>query len=130
MKAAYAIAFATVGICLLFCIVKAWQNDRKIAVSVRRLLMAGFAAVLANIVIVLTSDKNVCMVAYSVFFACIDWVLYFMFRFTLEFCGRADRKYVVRPLWWAILGADSVSMLSNTFFHHAFDCKPVTTSYG
>lgn len=130
MKATYAIAFATVGICLLFCIVKAWQNDRKIAVSVRRLLMAGFAAVLANIVIVLTSDKNVCMVAYSVFFACIDWVLYFMFRFTLEFCGRADRKYVVRPLWWAILGADSVSMLSNTFFHHAFDCKPVTTSYG
>ena len=129
MKAAYAVAFAAVGICLLFCIAKAKKNDRRIAVVVRKLLSVGFAAVLANIVIVLTSDKNVCMVAYSVFFACIDWLLYFMFCFALEFCGSADRKYVIRPLWWVILTFDSLSMLGNIFLHHAFDCKPIVTEY-
>ena len=130
MKAAYAIAFVAVGICLLFCILKARQNERRIAVVVRRLLSAGLVAVLANIVIILTSDKSVCMVAYSVFFACIDWLLYFVFRFALEFCGNADRKYVIKPLFWFVLTLDSLSMLCNVSLHHAFECKPIVTEYG
>lgn len=131
MRVAYVIAFAAVGICLLYCLVKAAGNDKKIAVVVRRLLGAGFAAVLANIVVVLTTDKNICIVAYSVFFVCIDWVLYFVFQFALEFSGYGGRRYVLSPLiWWVILGVDSLSMLGNVFWHHAFDCKAVGTESG
>lgn len=98
MRVAYVIAFAAVGICLLYCLVKAAGNDRKIAVVVRRLLGAGLAAVLANIVVVLTTDKNICIVAYSVFFVCIDWVLYYVFRFALEFSGYGGKSMCFRLL--------------------------------
>ncbi|MGN0166945.1 MAG: EAL domain-containing protein [Acetatifactor sp.] len=129
MKAAYATAFAVAGICLLFCIFKAGQNDRKIADVVRKLLCSGLAAVLINIVIVLTTDKNVCMVAYSVFFACMDWVFFYVFLFTLAFCN--SRPILVNTtIWRIILALDSFSVLSNNFFHHAFDCREVYTSYG
>ncbi len=131
MRVAYVIAFAAVGICLLYCLVKAAGNDRKIAVVVRRLLGAGLAAVLANIVVVLTTDKNICIVAYSVFFVCIDWVLYYVFRFALEFSGYGGKNHVFPPVvWWVILGVDSLSMLSNVFVRHAFDCKVVRTESG
>lgn len=129
MKAAYAIAFAVSGVCLLFCICKAGKNDRKIAAVVRKLLWSGVAAVLINIVIVLSTDKNVCMAAYSVFFACLDWLLFHVLLFTLEFCSSRPFLFNTR-IWRILLTLDSVSMLSNGLFHHAFDCTEAYTRYG
>lgn len=131
MRVAYVIAFGAVGFCLLYCLVKAAETDRKIAVVVRRLLGAGLAAVLANIVVVLSTDKNICIVAYSVFFVCIDWVLYYMFLFALEFSGYSGKKYRFPSFVWRIvLVVDSVSMLGNVLLHHAFDCRVVSTESG
>ena len=83
MKTAYAIAFVVASICLLFCIYKAGKDDRKIAVIVGKLLCSALIATMINIVIILTTDKNVCMVAYSAFFACMDWLLLYLLLFTL-----------------------------------------------
>lgn len=130
MKTVYAAALVVAGICLLFCIYKAGKNDRKIASAVRKLLISGYIAVLANIVSTLTTDKIVWMAAYSVFFACLDWVLFYALYFTLEF-SNSDRPWLVNcRLWGIILGLDNLSMLLNNLFHHIFEYKEVYTETG
>lgn len=130
MKTAYAIAFVVASICLLFCIYKAGKDDRKIAVIVGKLLCSALIATMINIVIILTTDKNVCMVAYSAFFACMDWLLLYLLLFTLEFSNSSRPWLVNVKIWGILLGLDSVSMMVNTVFHHAFDCIEVPTGYG
>ena len=85
MKTVYVIAIVVACICLLLCIYKAGKDDRKIADIIGKLLCAALIATLINIIIILTTDKNVCMVAYSAFFACMDWLLFYLLLFSLEF---------------------------------------------
>ncbi len=129
MKNVYAAAFIFVAACLIFCIYRARKNKKTIAEVVKKLLSAAFLAVAANIVILLSENKTVCEVAYSVFFVCIDWVLYYMFLFTMEFSSIKKQKLVNMKLWGCLFGLDSASMLLNPFFHHAFSCTEVYNRY-
>ena len=125
MKAAYAIAFSLVGACVFFCTAKAGKYDTKIARTVKKLLECELLAILMNVLIVLTTDYSVCMAAYSVLFACLDWLLFCLLRFSCEFAGRG----LGRPGVWyaaaALTAVDSLAMLGNYFGNYAFFCQQV-----
>ena len=132
MKLIYAIGFALVGIILLFCTYKASHNERKIAQDIKWVFYHAFFAVVANIVVTLTTNQKVCMAAYNVFCVCIDWLLLDILLFVLDFSGidSKGRRYVKPRLWKLLLALDSASLLLNYFFQHAYECVPIYTETG
>ena len=132
MKLMYATGFAVVGIILLFCIYKASHNEKKIAQNVKWIFCHAFLAVVANIVVTLTTNQKLCLAAYNIFYVCIDWLLLDILLFVLDFSGidSKGRRFVKPLLWKLLLTLDSASLLLNYFFQHAYKCVPVYTEAG
>lgn len=132
MKLMYATGFAVVGIILLFCIYKASHNEKKIAQNIKWIFCHAFLAVVANIVVTLTTNQKLCLAAYNIFYVCIDWLLLDILLFVLDFSGidSKGRRFVKPLLWKLLLTLDSTSLLLNYFFQHAFKCVPVYTEAG
>jgi diguanylate cyclase (GGDEF)-like protein len=86
--------------------------------------------VLSNLVVMFSEEEAVCMVGYSIFFVCIDWLLYNVLLFAMEYTGYRGRNRIGLRVLYLLLWIDSASMLSNNIFHHAFTCMPVVTSGG
>lgn len=132
MKLGYAIGFTIVGIFLLICIYKANRSQRKIARSVRWIFAFAFLAVAANIVITLSVNSKLSLLAYGVFFAGMDWVLLEILFFVLDFANvdSRGRRFVKPALWRLLLTADTLSLLLNFFFGHAFRCEAISMRSG
>ncbi|MCI5874870.1 MAG: EAL domain-containing protein [Clostridiales bacterium] len=129
MKSGYAIAFLFTVVLLCYGIIRTEKNENPIAAVLQKLLTVAALAVLANMTAMLSANESVCMMAYSVFFVCIDWILYYMLVYAVEYTGSPAAKWP-RWLFWLVLGWDSCSMLCNQIFGHAFACIPVQTSGG
>lgn len=130
MKTGYAVAFLCTALVLCYGIIKTGKSERKIAVTIKKLLSVAVLAVLSNLTAMLSEKEMVCMIAYSIFFVCIDGLLYYVLMFAIEYTGYQIREKVGRGVLYLILGIDSASMLLNTVFHHAFACRQVLTETG
>lgn len=130
MKNGYAAAFLFTVLVLCYGIVKSGKSERKIAAAVRRLLIVAVLAVLSNLVVMLSELEMVSMIAYSCFFVCIDWLLYDVLLFAIEYTGYQTRGKVGRNILYLLLGIDTASMMLNILFHHAFTCRQVVTETG
>lgn len=129
MKSWYAAAFIVTALIMYYYIIKAGKSKKKIAATVRKLLMVSVMAVAANLVLMLSETKEICMAAYSVFFICIDWISYGMLRFSIEYTGCRIHKYLNRLFIGALI-LDSLSLAANLFFHHAFTCTQIVLENG
>lgn len=132
MKTGYAIGVAIVGFFLLICIDKTNRSERKIVRNVRHIFDFAFLAVAANIVITLSGNERVSLAAYGVFFSAMDWVLLEILFFVLDFAKieGSGRRFVKPVVWRLLLGADTLSLLLNFFFGHAFRCEAVSMADG
>lgn len=132
MKVGFSIVFSAVGFFLLFCIYKASRSERTIAKNIRHIFSYAFLAVMANVAITLSVSQKVSLIAYGVFFSCIDWILMEILFFVLDFSAvdRRGRRFVKPVLWRLLLGADTLSLLLNYFFRHAFECVAAYTKTG
>lgn len=130
MKNGYAVAFLFTVLVLCYGIIKSGKSERKIAVTVKRLLTVAVLAVLSNLVVMLSERETVSMIAYSAFFVCIDWLLYGVLMFAIEYTGYQTKKRGSREILYLVLGIDTASMLLNTVFRHAFTCRQVVTETG
>ncbi len=130
MKSRYAVAFLCTVLVLCIGIIKAGKSERSIAKVIRKLLGTAVLAVVSNLVLMLSEKEIVCMAAYSIFFVCIDWLLCYVLMFAIEYTGYEVKNRWVRKLFGTILGIDSLSMLLNMVFHHAFTCRQVVTEKG
>lgn len=102
------------------------REKHKLALTVRRVLQMGFLIVLFNIISLYTQSELVCLAAYSAYFASADWLLYFMFRFSVEYIGSDFEKLVKKPLMILLLTLDSLSLVLNIFFEYLYELRPVT----
>lgn len=130
MKTGYAIAFLCTVMVLCYGIVKAGKSERKIATVIKKLLGVAVLAVLSNLAAMLSETEMVCMMAYSIFFVCIDGLLYYVLMFAIEYTGYRIKEKAGRRILYLVLGIDSASMLLNIVFHHAFTCRQVMTETG
>ncbi|MBE5881719.1 MAG: EAL domain-containing protein [Lachnospiraceae bacterium] len=101
-------------------------KENKLGRSVSWLLKIGFIVVLFNLINLFTFGKVQSLIAYSVYFISVIWLLYFLLKFSIEFIGSRFDKHVNRGLMIAILLLDSVSLALNTVFRHLFDIKEAT----
>lgn len=86
--------------------------------------------VAANAVLMLTNSAMVSEIAYSVFFAVIGWLLCYILVFAEQYTDSTMKNKLMNGVLCGILTVDSVSMLLNPFFHHAFALKEVWSGHG
>ena len=98
-------------------------EENKLGHTVAWLLKIGFVVVLFNLITLFIPGKIPSLVAYSVYFISVIWLLYFLLKFSIEFIGSRFDKHVNRGLMIALLLLDSVSVALNTVFRHMFDLK-------
>lgn len=107
-------------------ILKVFKEKHKLAITVRRLLITGFVVVAVNIISLFTESEAQCLFAYSVYFMATDWLVYFLFNFSIEYIGNEFEKHIKKSLMWLVLLADCIFIFLNNFLEHLFVLKPVT----
>ncbi len=125
MRIIYIILFAVSIAAVLLTTLLSAKSDKAIARNLHFLLNATFFAGLGNLVVLISQNPVVCMLGYSVFFAGIDWIAYYLLRFTIEYTGFTGNFPKVQRAVKYILLLDTVSMLLNPVFEHAFSCYEV-----
>lgn len=123
MSYGYMAAYVFAALVLILCAVNTKKSEKVIAATVTKLLYTAIAAVVVNIVALFSWNLVVSTLAYGMLFAIYDWVIYFMLQFSLEFIGERIEKHVKVKLMWLILIVDSLQLMVNVFFHHAFICE-------
>ena len=127
MKYGCAVAFAITILCLFYCLVRTKESKKKIAVVGRRVLVVAMISVASNLVQMFSNNEVVYNITYSIFFVSLDWLLYNVLCFTIEYTGFSIIKYVRSKAVWFVLAADSISLLLNPILGHAYTCVQVLT---
>lgn len=125
MRIIYITLFAVSITVVLLTTVLSVKSDKAIAKNLHLLLNMTFFAGLGNLVVLVSQNRIICMLGYSVFFAGIDWIAYYLLRFTIEYTGFTGNFPKVQKAVKYILLLDTVSMFLNLFLEHAFSCYPV-----
>lgn len=120
MRITYLAAFIGTLIILFFTISKSYLSQKSIAKTLRKVLLAAVVATIANMVVIIPVSEAVCMFAHSVFFVGMNWVMYYMMAFVMEYTNSENLMKHGPFIFGALLLADSVSMVCNFFTHHAF----------
>lgn len=120
MRITYLAAFIGTLIILFFTISKSYLSQKSIAKTLRKVLLAAVVATIANMVVIIPVSETVCMFAHSVFFVGMNWVMYYMMAFVMEYTNSENLMKHGPFIFGALLLADSVSMVCNSFTHHAF----------
>ena len=120
MRISYLAAFIGTLIILFFTISKSYSSQKSIAKTLRKVLLAAVVATIANMVVIIPVSETVCMFAYSVFFVGMNWAMYYMMAFVMEYTNSENLMKHGPFVFGALLLADSVSMVCNFFTHHAF----------
>ena len=115
---------------LLLSMIGAYKSKKKIAVRVERVLLTAAITIVANLVTVVSETENVCAIAYSVFFAGMTWLLYFLFAFIRAYTNITKIRYYNKKLMIAFVIFDSIMMYSNFIFGHVFSCREMITANG
>lgn len=120
MRISYLAAFIGTLIILFFTISKSYLSQKSIAKTLRKVLLAAVVATIANMVVIIPVSETVCMFAHSVFFVGMNWVMYYMMAFVMEYTNSENLMKHGPFIFGALILADSVSMVCNFFTHHAF----------
>ena len=120
MRISYLAAFIVTLIILFFTISKSYSSQKSIAKTLRKVLLAAVVATIANMVVIIPVSETVCMFAHSVFFVGMNWAMYYMMAFVMEYTNSENLMKHGPFVFGALLLADSVSMVCNFFTHHAF----------
>ena len=120
MRISYLAAFIGTLIILFFTISKSYSSQKSIAKTLRKVLLAAVVATIANMVVIIPVSETVCMFAYSVFFVGMNWAMYYMMAFVMEYTNSENLMKHGPFVCGSLLLADSVSMVCNFFTHHAF----------
>lgn len=130
MKYQYMAVYLFMMLVLIVCTIRAKKSEKKIAPTVRKLLLAATAAVAVNFAGLFSGNETVSLLAYGVMFSVFDWVLFYMLKFCIECTGGKMGDYVKIGLMQALLTADNIQLLLNVIWKQAFVCKEYRFSGG
>ena len=123
MKAALVLLLGIATVILSNCIYKTSKSSKKISKAMIKPLRATLVAVALNFIILLFPIQWLSNLLYSLYFANISWMMYFMLSFSLEYIGKKPEQHINIRLMRLLLSLDSLSLISNIFFEHAFSTE-------
>lgn len=123
MKVALMILLGIAAIILLNCIYKTSRSKKRIAIPMIKLLRSSLVAVCLYFVILAFPFQWLSNFMYSLYFGNIAWMMYFMLSFSLEYIGSRPEKHINIKLMRLMLALDSILLMLNSVFGHAFSTK-------
>lgn len=108
---------------IIVCLIQTHKEKHRLAMTVKKILLFGAGIVFINTMILFTSSEFVALIGYSVYFVLADWLLFYLFRFSIEYIGNRFSDHVNVPAMYLLLIADNISTLLNIIFGHLFGIR-------
>ena len=109
------------GVCALL----ARRSQKPIGKAVAVLELALIPPVMGNLLIVSSGDRLIAMIGSYVYFLGMDLVLYALVSFTDQYCKGTGNGQKRPTVVYIALLLDSVQMICNLFFGHAFTIEAI-----
>lgn len=91
--------------------------------SIRFLFFVAILTMLCNVVAVLSRTAWLATLTHGLYFAFTDWLVVALFFFAKRYTGYFENKKTMDSVFILLSGLDTISLVSNTFFHHIFSCE-------
>lgn len=118
VKIEFLLAFLATIVVNLLCLVKISRSEKIYKSSLVSSICWSIPAVLANCLILFVKNSVVLTLSYSVFYLSLNWIIYFLLEFVCKYSKLTSKTYA--RILVVLFALDSVSLLLNVFFHHAF----------
>ena len=127
MKLLFIIGLISLSILILSCIIYSKKNDDRIAKTVGNLLLVGLITIVNYTMTIVVNTKEAAIFFQTFYFLGLDWVLYYLMNFCLDFTERKRLEYNLKKTkrfttyvrLFCLL--DTVSIILNLFLNHAYD---------
>lgn len=116
----YSALFGVLTIALMICAVIAKRSGKSIGASLSLLLVSLIPPVIGNLIIIASQTRSISILGCFIYFLGMDFVMYALLRFTLDYCHISWKKDWHRTVVYALLIIDVVQLLLNPIFEHAF----------
>lgn len=128
MRTILPIVFVVLIIALLICAVIARRSERAIGTSVALLLGALVPPVAGNLIIIVSQSPELSVIGCLFYFIGMNYVMFALLRFTLKYCQISVKRRKYLWIAYIFLIVDTVSLLLNLHFGHAFTFEQLTVS--
>ena len=125
LKQLFGILFVFSGLILFLTIRKCREINNPMINAMRYLFYSAILATLSNLIVLLSQNRILSLIFYSLFFIGIDGLLFFLLTFTLRYVNIKINLNKTIKITFYIFLADSISLILNIFFLHAFDVTEV-----
>ncbi|MBQ7359420.1 MAG: EAL domain-containing protein [Lachnospiraceae bacterium] len=126
MREAWAFSYFIPIIMLILFLYGTRRNKTHLATSIRILSVMAIVAIAANMMMFLTQDRFLTMVANSIFHTTLTWILYAMLSYTREYTNFTKYNKVHKAIFMIILFLDSANIMLNCIFEHSYTCYEIT----
>ena len=86
----------------------------------RRVVITGIVAIAANICIALSPGPLLAEVSYCLYFASIDWLIFYLTGFSISYTEHEEWLVRIKPIAASVMGFDTISIFANLIFKHNF----------
>ncbi len=83
-------------------------------------LISGIVAIIANVCIALSFNPLFAELSYCIYFASIDWILYFLTGFCISYTEHDRALKILAPISCIVMVLDTVLLISNLFLKMHF----------
>lgn len=109
----------------IICGYKAYKSIKPIGKDVCKLLLSFLPPVLGNFIIIATENELVATIGYYIYFLGMDLVVYFLYKFSVIYCGIENKYKKCDKIINFLLLADLLQYIINIFTHHAFTIEKI-----
>ncbi len=125
MRMMFSILYTVIVLGLIRCTVSARRSQKGIGRYVALLDSAFIPPVIGNLIIICTHEEAVARVGYYFYFLGMNLVMYALCRFTYAYCQGIGSKHKVPLIVYIALIGDSIQLLLNQLFGHAFSVEAI-----
>lgn len=128
MREIYPIIFGVLIVALLVCSFIARRSPRSIGKTVAMLLGVLVPPMAGNLIIILSESPTLTYIGCLLYFLGMNCVMFGLLRFAVQYCMIPPERAKLRFIAYAFLILDSISILLNYFFGHAFSLEQIEVS--
>ena len=125
MRTMYALIFMILIVALGICAYLSKRSPKAIGNSVALMTGSLILPVIGNLIIVTSGSKFFPTIGYYIYFLGMDFVVFFLLRFTFDYCFLKWPNQQIKGLIYGVLCLDIVQFAFNPIFGHAFSTEAI-----
>ena len=125
IRQSFVLIYSVLIAALIFCQIIASRSTKSISKSLSVLLACLIPPVAGNLIIIASQNQTLSYIGYYVYFLGMNFVMYSLLQFTLDYCMLDWPSTKVHNAVLAVLIADALQYAFNPFFHQAFSVNQI-----